>query len=206
MEEERRRLRPLRVTPETLALRFPVQVGPTAIVLFDTNEYSMPPEAIGLSGTLFLYRDRVRIVAGRFESTHARLFGRKQKSLLPEHRSAMVAAVSGKRGKRYLKRQQLLELGEAALPFFKTIDDFDFTFQSTLRLAMLGSYLSPDFVTEGRTLILNGKSSRGKTHLAIAIAYRAIQNGFEALFPTAAALIEDLSYSGRSRSDVLEWT
>lgn len=70
MEEERRRLRPLRVTPETLALRFPVQVGPTAIVLFDTNEYSMPPEAIGLSGTLFLYRDRVRIVAGRFESTH----------------------------------------------------------------------------------------------------------------------------------------
>jgi transposase len=121
MEEERRRLRPLRVTPETLALRFPVQVGPTAIVLFDTNEYSMPPEAIGLSGTLFLYRDRVRIVAGRFESTHARLFGRKQKSLLPEHRSAMVAAVSGKRGKRYLKRQQLLELGEAALDYLTEI-------------------------------------------------------------------------------------
>jgi transposase len=121
MEEERRRLRPLRVTPATLALRFPVQAGPTGVVLFDGNEYSMPPDAIGLAGTLFLHRDRVRIIAGRFESVHPRLFGSKQKSLLPEHRSAMVAQVSGKRGKRYLKRQHLLELGEAALAYLTEI-------------------------------------------------------------------------------------
>ena len=38
-----------------------------------------------------------------------------------------------------------------------------------------------------------GKSGRGKTHLAVAIAYRAIQNGFTALFITASALIEELS-------------
>ena len=38
----------------------------------------------------------------------------------------------------------------AAFPFLKTIDDFDFTYQSTVRLALLGSTLSPDFVTEGR--------------------------------------------------------
>jgi len=88
---------------------------------------------------------------------------------------------------------------KACFPSFKTIDDFDFTFQSTLRLEMLGSYLSPDFVTDGRTLTLNGKSSRRKTHLAIAIAYRAIQNGFEAMFTTAAAPIEDLSRASAER-------
>ncbi len=38
----------------------------------------------------------------------------------------------------------------------------------------------------------------GKTHLAIAIAYRAIQNGFDALFTTATALIEDLSAATRA--------
>ena len=70
----------------------------------------------------------------------------------------------------------------AQFPFLKTIDEFDFTFQSTLRLALLGSALAPDFVTEGRCLILYGKPGRGKTHLAVAIAYRAIQNGFDALF------------------------
>ena len=39
-------------------------------------------------------------------------------------------------------------------PFLKTVDDFDFTYQSTVKLALLGSALSPDFVTEGRSLIL----------------------------------------------------
>jgi DNA replication protein DnaC len=50
------------------------------------------------------------------------------------------------------------EVDAAGVPFLKTIDEFDFTFQSTLRLAMMGSYLSPDFVPEGRCLILSGKT------------------------------------------------
>jgi DNA replication protein DnaC len=82
---------------------------------------------------------------------------------------------------------------KAHFPFLKTIDDFDFTLQSSLRASLLGSYLGPDFVAEGRSLILHGKTGRGKTHLAVAIGYRAIQNGFEALFVTAAQLIEELS-------------
>jgi len=81
----------------------------------------------------------------------------------------------------------------AGFPFLKTIDEFDFTYQSTVRLPLIGSYLSPDFVTDGRCLILSGKSGRGKTHLAVAIAYRAIQNGFDAVFTTAASLIDELS-------------
>ena len=81
----------------------------------------------------------------------------------------------------------------AHFPFFKTIDEFDFSLQSTLRQSLLGSYLGPDFVTEGRSLILYGKAGRGKTHLAVAIGYRAIQNGFDTFCTTAAELIEDLS-------------
>ena len=86
----------------------------------------------------------------------------------------------------------------ARFPFLKTIDDFDFTYQSVVRLSLLGSALSPDFVTEGRSVIMTGKPGRGKTHLAVAIAYRAIQNGFDARFVTAAELIDDLSAAFRS--------
>jgi DNA replication protein DnaC len=50
----------------------------------------------------------------------------------------------------------------AGFPFLKTIDDFDFTYQSVVRLALLGSSLAADFVTEGRSLILTGKPGRGK--------------------------------------------
>jgi len=121
IQEERPRLRPLKVSPEALALKVPVFVGPTAMVLHDTHDYSMPPDAIGISGTLYLYRNRVRIVAGRFEATHPRLFERGARSTLPEHRAEMVKAVSGKRAKRYLKREQLLELGEPAFRYLTEV-------------------------------------------------------------------------------------
>jgi hypothetical protein len=114
---ERARGRPLKVAPADLALRVPVVVGPTAEVLHDTHTYSMAPEAIGIAGTLWLYRDRVRITAGRFESRHTRLWERGAKSTLPEHRAEHVAAVSGKRAKRYLQREHLLALGRPALDY-----------------------------------------------------------------------------------------
>lgn len=113
LAEEHVRLRPVKVTPETLALRIPIVVGATGYAVHDTHAYSMPPDAIGIAGTLYLYRERVRIVAGRFEATHTRLFTANAISTLPEHRTAMVAAVSGRRGKRYLERQHLLELGSS---------------------------------------------------------------------------------------------
>ena len=97
----------------------------------------------------------------------------------------------------------------AGFPFLKTVDDFNFIYQSTVRLPLIGSYPSADFVTEGRSRILFGKPGRGKTHLAVALAYRAIQNGFDALFVTAAALIEELSFAsrhGRLREAVAEYT
>ncbi len=121
LAEEAPRLRPLKVRPEELALRIPVYVGPTGTVLHDGHAYSMPPEAISMPGTLYLYSDRVRIVAGRYEAVHARQFAPRQGSSLAVHRAALVAAVSGKRGQRYLKRQQLLDLGEPAMLYLTEI-------------------------------------------------------------------------------------
>lgn len=121
MAEERARLRPLKLTPETLALRFPVMVGPTAIVVHEGASYSMPPEAIGIAGTLYLYREQVRIVAGRFESQHPRQREAGAQSLLPEHRAQLVAAVSGQRAKRYLEREHLLALGQPALDYLTAL-------------------------------------------------------------------------------------
>jgi transposase len=121
LAEEALRLRPLKVRPEDLALRIPVYVGPTGTVLHEGHAYSMPPEAISMPATLYLYADRVRIVAGRWEAVHPRKFAPHEGSTLAEHRAALVAAVSGKRGKRYLKRQQLLDLGEPVFRYLTEI-------------------------------------------------------------------------------------
>lgn len=81
----------------------------------------------------------------------------------------------------------------ARFPYFKTIDDFVFAPKGELRRELIAPYLSPDFAESGRNLVLSGKPGRGKTHLAIAIAFAAIQNGADARFSSAAHLIDDLT-------------
>ncbi len=85
----------------------------------------------------------------------------------------------------------------ARFPVLKTIDEDDFTCQTSLRLSLLGSALSPEFVTPGQGLMFGGPPGTGKTHLVGAIASRAIQNGFDARFTTAADLIDHLSGAAR---------
>ena len=95
---------------------------------------------------------------------------------------------------------------KARFPFLRTIEEFDFTYQTSVRMQMLGTLLGPELVSEGRCAILSGAPGRGKTHLAIAIAYRSIQNGFEARFTTADELIGELSAAalGGQLDDALE--
>jgi hypothetical protein len=109
------------VFPEKLALRVPIFVGPTAEVVFEGIPYSMPPEATHVAGTLFLYEDRLHIVAGRFEAHHRRRRKGEPAAPLPEHRAAKIAAVHGKRAKLYEKRQQVLNLGPDALTLLTEI-------------------------------------------------------------------------------------
>lgn len=113
------------------------------------------------------------------------------------YRDFLALVVSEEIAQRQQTRLDRL-VRRARFPFLKTIDDFNFLHQSTVRLTLLGSALASEFVTEGRCVILSGKPGRGKTHLAVAIAYRAIQNGFDARFVTAAELIDDLSAAFRS--------
>ncbi|MGZ3421599.1 MAG: hypothetical protein ACXVEE_27225 [Polyangiales bacterium] len=72
--EERRRLRPLKVSLADLTLRFPIVVQPGGIVTHEGREYAISPLAAGTSGMLYLGAHQIRIVAGKFNSTFARFF------------------------------------------------------------------------------------------------------------------------------------
>ena len=110
---ERERMKPLALPPAEYALRFPVQVGPTALVDFQGIRYAMPAGACGLPGTLHLYPDRVKITSagGRFEAMHPRFPRQGRTSYLPGQRAEQLAAVAGARKRLYFMRERLLELG-----------------------------------------------------------------------------------------------
>ncbi len=76
----------------------------------------MPAETIGLSATLFLYRDQVRIMTDRHDVSHLR-HPHNGVSTLPKHATSALAAVSGRRAKLYYQRQRLLEVGPSAGAF-----------------------------------------------------------------------------------------
>lgn len=110
---EQARMKPLAVAPADYGLRFPVTVGPTAMVTHQGIRYAMPAAACGLPATLWLYPDRVKIVTAgsRHEALHPRFPALGTVSYLPGQRAAQLAAVAGARKRLYFMRERLLELG-----------------------------------------------------------------------------------------------
>jgi len=112
IEAERQRLRPLAIPPADYALRIPVTVRTTGLVEHAGIRYSMPPAAVGIPATLFLGPHRVRIVTTNgLEAEHPRTPPVGSVSYRAEDRVARLAAVHGARGKLYLQRQEIYELG-----------------------------------------------------------------------------------------------
>ena len=85
----------------------------------------------------------------------------------------------------------------ARFPYLKTIDDFTFAPKGGVRRDLIAPYITPDFAVSGRNLVLSGKPGRGKTHLAIAIAFAAIQAGYDARYIIAAHLIDELTKAAK---------
>lgn len=110
---ERERMKPLAVPPAEYGLRFPVQVGPTALVEFQGVRYAMPAGACGIPATLHLFPEKVRITTagGRFEATHPRFPRVGKTSYLEGQRAEQLAAVAGARKRLYFMRERILELG-----------------------------------------------------------------------------------------------
>jgi DNA replication protein DnaC len=99
---------------------------------------------------------------------------------------------------RYLRARLQL----AHLPYVKTFDQFDFSFQPSVDERQIRELRTLRFVHEANNVIFLGPPGVGKTHLSVALAEASIQAGFGAYFITAHDLVTDLSRAMReSRLD-----
>lgn len=88
----------------------------------------------------------------------------------------------------------------AGFPAIKTLDEFDFQFASGVPKPLVQELGRLAFVERSENVVLLGASGVGKTHLAIALGYRATQAGIKTRFITAADLLTTLSTALRQNN------
>ena len=88
----------------------------------------------------------------------------------------------------------------ARFPARKTLEEFDFTFQRSVKKTVIQHLGQLDFLHARENVILLGPPGTGKTHLAIALGIRACLAGQRVIFKTATewvALLADTQRQGR---------
>lgn len=78
------------------------------------------------------------------------------------------------------------------LPAVKTLEDFDFTFQPSIKREQIDSLHELGFLERKENVIFLGPPGVGKTHLAISLAIAAAQSGRRVYYGALADLITSL--------------
>src|SRR6266516_2555835 len=85
----------------------------------------------------------------------------------------------------------------ARFPARKTLEEFDFTFQRSVRKQVIEHLGQLDFLHARENVVLLGPPGTGKSHLAIAISIRACLAGQRVAFATATEWVARLSEAKR---------
>ena len=142
------------------------------------------------------------LVLERLQSNLSRLRLPRIGAMLPD-----MASTAQEQGKSYLafldelleeevaqKEQRRIDtlLKLSGLPFIKTIEEFDFSFQPKLDRQQVITLFDLDFVRRKENVIFLGPPGVGKTHLAVSLAVKACRSGMTIFFTTMADLIGKL--------------
>jgi DNA replication protein DnaC len=93
-----------------------------------------------------------------------------------------------------LRNQRRLQtaMRSARLPAVKTLGDFDFSFQPSVKRDQLESLHTLSFIERRENVVFLGPPGVGKTHLAISLAIAAAEHGRRVYYATLVDLISSL--------------
>ena len=108
--------------------------------------------------------------------------------------AALVEHEMAERNRRRLERH----LAEARLPPGKTLDTFDFEAVPMVSKAQIMALAAGDaWLNNGANLLLFGPPGGGKSHLAAALGFALVENGWRVLFVRTTDLVQRLQIARR---------
>jgi DNA replication protein DnaC len=90
-------------------------------------------------------------------------------------------------------RKQSMMTRLAGFPVIKTLDAFNYDFAKGVKRSQIEELAGLGFIERNENVVLIGPSGVGKTHLAMALGYKATQAGIKTRFITAADLLLTLT-------------
>ena len=94
--------------------------------------------------------------------------------------------------KARMARKRELNGKMSKIPYIKTLDTFDFSFQPGIDTGVINDLRTQRYIYSGANIVLLGPPGVGKTHLAIGIGLEALDAGKRVYFLNAAVLSEKL--------------
>ena len=125
-------------------------------------------------------------VRSRFRALAAEATREQQTPLA--YLAALLEAEVAERAERRERRRLL----DARFPLLKRLEDFRFADNPSVPQATIAALAEGSWISDRESIILSGESGSGKTHLAIALAICACQQGRRVRFTTLAALANEL--------------
>ena len=108
--------------------------------------------------------------------------------------AALAEHEMAERSRRRIERH----LAEARLPPGKTLDTFDFEAIPVVSKAQIMALAAGDaWLGKGANLILFGPPGTGKSHLAAALSFALVENGWRVLFARTTDLVQRLQIARR---------
>lgn len=90
-------------------------------------------------------------------------------------------------------RKQSMMTRLAGFPAIKTLETFNYDFAKGVKRSQIEELAGLGFIERNENVVLVGPSGVGKTHLAMALGYKAAQAGIKTRFMTAADLLLTLT-------------
>jgi DNA replication protein DnaC len=97
------------------------------------------------------------------------------------------------------KKAQERRLKNAGFPVVKRIEDFDLSFQRSITQRQINRLLEMDWIDRMYNLIFLGPPGVGKTHISVALGYKAVEAGYKVSFVSMDSLMKCLKTQDISR-------